>query len=224
MALAFLSPWLQFFSVLWPLLASATVICWQLLFRLLCTPCSLTKKLLIYSLLLNTWKIPSCSLILSLGPCLLTLQMFSLLCPGSLSCFQSAPQCSSATPPLAFSQLCPLTCLYFGSFMSWSINFTGRKTRAQISWLLKIIYEVHDRKEIPVFMSGIQSFSWRTPPLQICPLDLMPWWFLVSAGSVFSIKTIASCFFLTMFDSEFFGNEISVFIFAKHPVHLYSAI
>lgn len=74
--LAFLSPWLQFFSMLWPLPASATVIRWHLLFRLFCTRFSLTKRLLIYFLLPHTWRIPSCLLILSLGLCLLTLQRF----------------------------------------------------------------------------------------------------------------------------------------------------
>lgn len=75
--LVFLSPRLQFFSMLWPLPVLATGIHWQLLFQVFCTPFSLTKKLLIYLLLPYTWRIPSRFLFLPLAPFLLTLQRFS---------------------------------------------------------------------------------------------------------------------------------------------------
>lgn len=72
--------------MLWPLPASATLIHWHLLFRLFCTPFSLTKALLTHTLLCHAWgdHLVSYSCHFS---CLLTLQRFYLLFPCSLSCF-----------------------------------------------------------------------------------------------------------------------------------------
>lgn len=197
-----------------------------------CTPLSLTKNLLIYLLLHYTWRIPSHFLLLSLPPCLLTLQRFFFAPVPSLASWVPSdiilPQYLLSSPSLCF-----IACLYFGNWVSWSnASFTGR-THAQIPWLLKVTWEVHGR----LGKKPLSLFEWhpviqlRSSPLH---LDLLPWWFFISAGSIFPWRQLPCVFSWSHseLDSEFFGNDFNVFCTCKasskcfctcKAVHLYSA-
>lgn len=210
--------------MLWPLPVLATVIHGQLLFQVFWTPFSLTKNLLIYLLLPYTWRIPSHFLLLPLAPCLLTLQRFSSSLRISSPASRVPPDAILPQYLLSPPSLSSIACLYFGNWVSWSnASFTGR-THAQNPWLLKVTYEVHGRLGMK-----LQCF-WVTPShsaqqfpsadLSFRPAALV---ILHLCRIHFSLETIALCFFLTTFDSEFFGNDFSGFVLAKHPVHLYSA-
>lgn len=206
--------------MLWSLSVLATVIHWQLLFQVFCTPFSLTKNLL------STFLSPTLegshliSYFCHWLPASSLFRGFPLLCPHSLSCFLSASWYYPSTVPLVFSQ--PLCCsLSFGNWVSWSnASFTGR-TQAQNPWLVKVIYEVHGRlgKKSQCFWV-ISSHSAQDFPSPFRSAGLV---IFHLCRIHFSLETIALCFFLTAFDSEFFGNNLNVFVLAKHLVHLYSA-
>lgn len=143
--------------MLWPLPVLATVIRWQPLFQVFCTPFSLTKNLLIYLLFAYIWRIPSHFLFLPLAPCLLTLQRFS----SSLPLFPLLlPECLLTLS--CHSTSCLLPASVFILETEWVEVMSVLRENSCTESLtpeghLRGPWQI--RKETTVFLSDIQSFS-----------------------------------------------------------------